>query len=112
MTYFLIFLLVVLSAVVALLLFQRYTKLEFVSHARLLFKTWSIWLGTLGTTLTALFMTAPDAAITAWAYLPDDVKSTLDPAIVKMVGPFLMFMALLSQFVKQRKLAAEAKQNG
>lgn len=109
---FMWFLVIALTSVIVLLLAQRYTKLEFVSHARLLWKTWSVWLGTLGTTLTALFMAAPDAAITAWAYLPDDVKSTLDPAIVKMVGPFLMFMALLSQFVKQRKLAAEAKQNG
>lgn len=112
MTYFLIFLVVVLSAVVALLLLQRYTKLEFVSHARLLFKTWSIWLGTLGTTISAIFYAFPDAAITAWSYLPEDVKSGLPPRLVSFVGPFLMFMALLSQFVKQRKLAAEAKQNG
>lgn len=109
---FMWFLVISLTCTIVLLLVQRYTKLEFVSHARLLWKTWSVWLGTLGTTLTALFMGAPDAAITAWAYLPDDVKSTLDPGVVKMVGPFLMFMALLSQFVKQRKLAAEAKQNG
>ncbi len=106
------FIVAVLVCIVALLLAQRYTSLEFVSHARLLWKTWSLWLGTLGTTLSALFYAAPDAAITAWAYLPDDVKSTLDPSVVKLVGPFLMFMALMSQFIKQRKLAAEAKQNG
>lgn len=112
MTYFLIFIVVVLSAVVALLLLQRYTKVEFVSHARLLFKTWSIWLGTLGTTISAIFYAFPDAAITAWSYLPEDVKAGLPPRVVSFIGPFLMFMALLSQFVKQRKLAAEAKQNG
>lgn len=105
---FLWFIIVVLLCIIALLLAQRYTSLEFVSHARLLWKTWSVWLGTLGGALSAVFLAVPDATITAWAYLPDDVKSTLDPAVVKMVGPFLMFMALLSQFVKQRKLAAEA----
>lgn len=108
---FMWFLVIVLTCVIVLLLAQHYTKLEFVSHARLLWKTWSVWFGTLGTTLTALFMAVPDAAITAWTYLPDDIKSTLDPAVVKMVGPFLMFMALLSQFVKQHKLSVEAKQN-
>lgn len=112
MTYFLIFLIVALSAIVALLLLQRYTKLEFVNHARLLFKTWSIWLGTLGTTMTAIFMAVPDAAITAWSYLPEDVKAGLPPRVVSFIGPFLMVMGLLSQFVKQRKLANEAKQNG
>lgn len=105
------FLVAVLACIIILLLVQRYTTLEFVSHAKLLWKTWSVWLGTLGTTLTALFMAVPDAAITAWAYLPDDVKATLDPAVVKLIGPFLMFMALLSQFVKQRKLAAEVNKN-
>lgn len=112
MTYFLIFLVVLLTCVVVLLLLQRYTTLEFVNHARLLWKTWSIWLGTLGTTLSAIFYAFPDAAITAWSYLPDDVKAGLPPRVVSLVGPFLMFMALMSQFVKQRKLAAEVKQNG
>lgn len=112
MTYFLVFAVIVLSAIVLLLLLQRFTTLEFVSHAKLLWKTWSIWLGTLGTTATAWMTAVPDAAVTAWTYLPDDVKSMLDPAVVKLIGPFLMFMALLSQFVKQRKLANEAKRNG
>lgn len=109
---FMWFVVAVLLCIIMLLLAQRYTKLEFVSHAKLLWKTWSIWLGTLGTTLTAWMTLVPDAAITAWSYLPDDVKAGLPPRVVSMVGPFLMFMGLMSQFVKQRKLAAEAKQNG
>lgn len=109
MTHIIIFALIVVVVVVALLLLQRFTKLEFVSHARLLWKTWSIWLGSLGTTLTAIFYAFPDAAIAAWSYLPDDLKSTLPPAVVSFIGPFLMFMGLLSQFVKQHKLAEQQK---
>lgn len=112
MTYILVFAVIALSAVIVLLLLQRFTTLEFVSHAKLLWKTWSIWLGSLGTTLTAIFYAFPDAAISAWSYLPDDIKSSLPPTVVSFIGPFLMFMGLLSQFVKQRKLASEAKQNG
>ena len=108
---FIWFLVITLACAVVLLLVQRYTTLEFVSHAKLLWKTWSIWLGTAGTALSAAFYAFPDAAIAAWAYLPDDVKATLDPAVVKLIGPFLMFMALMSQFVKQRKLAAEANKH-
>lgn len=109
MTHLVIFVLVVAVSVVILLLLQRLTKLEFVSHARLLWKTWSIWLGSLGTTLTAICYAFPDAAIAAWSYLPDDVKSTLPPSVVSFIGPFLMFMGLLSQFVKQHKLAEQNK---
>lgn len=105
------FILVVLTCIIILLLVQRFTTLEFVSHAKLLWKTWSIWLGSLGTTLTAIFYAFPDAAISAWSYLPDDVKSTLPPTVVSFIGPFLMFMGLLSQFVKQRKLT-EQRNNG
>lgn len=105
------FILVVLTCIIILLLVQRFTTLEFVSHAKLLWKTWSIWLGSLGTTLTAIFYTFPDAAISAWSYLPDDIKSSLPPTVVSFIGPFLMFMGLLSQFVKQRKLT-EQRNNG
>jgi len=101
------FVVVVLVCIIILLLVQRYTTLEFVSYARLLWKTWSIWLGTAGTTLSAIFYAFPDAAITAWSYLPEDIKSTLPPSVVSFIGPFLMFMALMSQFVKQRKLAEQ-----
>lgn len=106
MNYFLWFVIVVLGAVVVLLVLQRYTKLQFVTHAKLLWKTWSIWLGTLGTLLAAF----PDAAITAWSFLPPDVKSLLPPSVVSFIGPFLMVMALMSQFVKQRKLEVQRKE--
>ena len=33
---------IALAAIILLLLLQRFTTLEFVKHARLLFKTWSV----------------------------------------------------------------------
>lgn len=38
----LIFILLALVAVLVLLLLRKYTRLEFVGHARLLLKTWSV----------------------------------------------------------------------
>ena len=38
----LMFLVAVLTAIIILLLLQRFTTLQFVSHARLLFRTWSV----------------------------------------------------------------------
>lgn len=107
MNYFFAFAIVALTAIVILLLVQRYTTLEFVSHAKLLWKTWSIWLGTIGTALTAFVQAFPDAAITAWSFLPPDIKGMLPPAVVSFIGPFMMVMALMSQFVKQKKLVSE-----
>ena len=40
-----IFALLVLVAVLVLLLLRKYTRLEFVGHASLLMKTWSVKLG-------------------------------------------------------------------
>ena len=110
MIYVLGFLVVVLLAVVVLMLIQKYTKLEFVTHAKLLFKTWSVWLGSVGTILTAICQAIPDATITMWSALPDDVKSTLPPSAVSFIGPFMMAMGILSQFVKQGKLDTQRKQ--
>lgn len=43
-----IFALLVLVAVLVLLLLRKYTRLEFVGHASLLLKTWSVKLGAIG----------------------------------------------------------------
>lgn len=43
-----IFALLALVAVLVLLLLRKYTRLEFVGHARLLLKTWSVRLGAAG----------------------------------------------------------------
>ncbi len=105
MSYFTWFVIAVLIAVMVLILLQRYTRLQFVKHAKLLWKTWSVWLGTIGTLLAAF----PDIAITTWSFLPPDVKSLLSPSVINFIGPFLMVMAIMSQFVKQRGLDAERK---
>ncbi|BAN99553.1 hypothetical protein E05_47870 [Plautia stali symbiont] len=49
----LLFVIAVLAAIILLLLLQRFTTLEFVKHARLLFKTCSVWLASLGSMLSA-----------------------------------------------------------
>lgn len=43
-----IFFLLALVVVLTLLLLRKYTRIEFVGHARLLLRTWSVRLGTAG----------------------------------------------------------------
>ncbi|MBS0967707.1 hypothetical protein JK232_02260 [Nissabacter archeti] len=101
---FLIWLLIVLAIIIGVLLIRKYTNLEFVAHAKLLFKAWSVWLGSAGAALSAAMQLIPDAALTGWNMLPPDIKSFLPPNYLSIIGSFLMVMAVLAQFIRQRKL--------
>ena len=58
-----IFALLVLVAVLVLLLLRKYTRLEFVAHASLLLKTWSVKLGAIGALVGMWVQSFPDAAL-------------------------------------------------
>jgi len=100
----LMFLVAVLTAIIILLLLQRFTTLQFVSHARLLFKTWSVWLASMGSMLSAWAQSFPSAAVDAWNVLPEDVKSILPHNYLGLVGAFMVAMGVIAQFVRQKNL--------
>lgn len=100
----LMFLVAVLTAIIILLLLQRFTTLQFVSHARLLFRTWSVWLASLGSMLSAWAQSFPSAAVDAWNVLPEDVKSILPHNYLGLVGAFMVAMGVIAQFVRQKNL--------
>ena len=103
-----IFALLALVAVLVLLLVRTYTRLEFVGHARLLLKTWSVRLGAAGALVGVWAQSFPDAALHAWAMLPPDIKDILPANIVAMISPALVVLAILSQYVRQPKLKEKA----
>lgn len=101
----LLFLVAVLLAIILLLLLQRFTTLQFVAHARLLFKTWSVWLASVGSALSAWAQSFPQSAVDAWASLPEDIKSFLPHNFLGMLGAFMVAMGVMAQFVRQKNLA-------
>ena len=103
-----IFALLVLVAVLVLLLLRKYTRLEFVGHASLLLKTWSVKLGAIGALVGMWAQSFPDAALHAWAMLPPDIKNILPPNIVELISPALVVLAVLSQYVRQPALKDKA----
>ncbi|HBQ0769313.1 hypothetical protein ACNPIB_09260 [Klebsiella pneumoniae] len=103
-----IFALLVLVAVLVLLLLRKYTRLEFVGHASLLQKTWSVKLGAIGALIGMWAQSFPDAALRAWAVLPPDIKNLLPPNIVALISPALVVLAVLSQYVRQPALKDKA----
>ncbi|EDO5296872.1 TPA: hypothetical protein MO487_000349 [Salmonella enterica subsp. houtenae serovar 43:z4,z23:-] len=103
-----IFIAFCLVAIVVLLMAQRYTRLEFVSHAKLLFKTWSVWLASMGAMLGAWIQSFPDAAIQAWTLLPEDIKGYIPHDILGYISQVIVVIAVLAQFVRQSKLKDKA----
>lgn len=106
----LIFLCIVAAVIVAVLLTRKYTSVEFVSHARLLFRAWSVWLSGIGTALGVYLASAPDAIITAWNMLPPDLKSMLPVNIAQYVSYLLIALGIVSQFIRQKRLVEKKEQ--
>lgn len=107
---FLAWLLIIFMMIIALLLIRKYTSLEFVAHAKLLFKAWSVWLGAISAAVTGYMMQFPNAALDAWNSLPPDLKSFIPPNLLGYISPTLMVMAVLAQYVRQNKLKDRADQ--
>ncbi|ERH64935.1 hypothetical protein N172_18995 [Pantoea dispersa EGD-AAK13] len=105
----LLFVIAVLAAIILLLLLQRFTTLEFVKHARLLFKTWSVWLASLGSMLSAWVQSFPSSALDAWNALPADIKEILPHNYLGLIGAFMVAMGVLAQFVRQKNLVEQRK---
>ena len=103
----LLFLIAVLLVIIVMLLLQRFTTLEFVKHARLLFRTWSVWLASLGSMLSAWVQSFPTSALDAWNTLPQDVKDILPHNYLGLIGAFMVAMGVIAQFVRQKNLSAQ-----
>ncbi|QNU44372.1 hypothetical protein IDH70_04905 [Mixta calida] len=106
----LIFIGVVAVIVATVLLIRKYTSVEFVSHARLLFRAWSVWLGGIGTALGVYLASAPDAIITVWNMLPPDLKSMLPVNIAQYVSYLLVALGIVAQFIRQKRLNEKKQQ--
>jgi len=100
----LIFVTAVLAVIVVVMVMQRFTTLEFVKHARLLFKTWSVWLASLGSMLSGGVQSFPSAALDAWNSMPPDVKAILPHNYLGLIGAFMVAMGVIAQFVRQKGL--------
>jgi len=104
---FTLFILLVAMLALAVLLFVHCGKVVVVNHARLLFKTWSVWLASAGSALSAWVQSFPDSELSAWSTLPEDVKSWLPHNFLGMIGAFMVAMAVMAQFIRQKNLSKQ-----
>ncbi len=104
---FIIFILFVLAVIFIVWRISRGGKIEIVAHARLLFKTWSVWLASAGSAVGAWVQSFPDSASNAWEGLPEDVKSFIPQHFLGLGAAFMVAMAVIAQFIRQKKLVKE-----
>lgn len=104
------FLAVVVAVIAIVLLVRKYSSVEFVAHARLLFRAWSVWLTGVGTLLGVYLASAPDAIISAWNMLPPDLKAMLPVNIAQYVSYFIVALGVIAQFIRQKKLTSQRQQ--
>lgn len=107
---FIIFLLIILAVVFAVWWVSKHGKLQIVKHAKLLFKTWSVWLASIGSAIGAWVQSFPDSAMSAWTSLPVDVKSVIPQHYLGLIASFMVAMAVVAQFVRQKTLHVQTKQ--
>lgn len=107
----LIFIVIIFLVIGAVLLIRKNTSLEFVGHAKLLFKAWSVWLSGVGTLLGVYLASAPDTLISVWRMLPDDMKAALPVNVAQYVSYLLIALGVISQFIRQKSLTAQAGKN-
>ena len=104
---FLIFILLVVTVAFFVWRISHGGKIERVAHAKLLFKTWSVWLASVGSVLGAWVQSFPDSAIYAWNGLPDDVKSFIPQHFLGLGAAFMVAMAVIAQFIRQKERVKE-----
>lgn len=82
-------------------------KISLVPGWQKFYKFWSVQLGVLGTFLTGLFVTTPEAALFVWNNLPQDLKDTIPPSWTALIGPIIFLLSIVARLITQQKLKAE-----
>lgn len=92
-----------------MLLVVKKSNLNLVSHAAVLHKTWSMRLNAIAFSIGGWLVMFPDAALHAWNLLPADIKSELPENTMQIISYVLIGASMLSQYVKQTRLAGGGK---
>lgn len=86
-------------------------KVELIDDKHNFFKFTSVWLTSIGTALTAIFMAWPDAATQAWLFLPDELKAALPVWTPKALAVSVIIAGIFSRLFKQPKLRKSNESN-
>ena len=97
----------VAAVVVLVVVATRFTRLEFVAHARVLWKAWSVWLASTGTLIGVYLAASPNVIIDTWASLPQELKELLPVNFAQYLAYFMIALGIIARFIRQPDLTRE-----
>jgi H+/Cl- antiporter ClcA len=98
---------VILTAVLAVFLFNKFfakESLELVDDWKNWKKEWSTWLAGIGAAIVGVFIAAPSTLLDLWNMLPFDIKSSIPPQYLQLIGLALVIISIPAKIIKQKKL--------
>jgi lysozyme len=75
--------------------------MKLIPDWRLSWRLWSVRLAAIGALLSALAAGAPDALLTAWNALPDEVRMLIPASIGRWLSSALFLLAMIARLVRQ-----------
>ena len=81
--------------------------MKLIPEWRVAWKFWSVQLAALGTLVTGVLISFPDAALAAWALLPADMKAFLPKEKMPIVGVAIFALSIVARMTNQRKVQAQ-----
>ena len=79
-------------------------KVRLIENWKDCWKFWSLQLATLGTVITYVFLTFPDAAIMAWSAMPQEFRNTIPPTHMAYIGLTVFALSIVARVVRQESL--------
>jgi len=70
-------------------------------------KFWSTRLGVIGTAVTTVLITNPNLANDLWNGLPSEIKSTIPPQYMPLIGIAIFVVSMAAKFIVQDSLRKE-----
>lgn len=93
-----------LALIVAVALLVKFGPWEYTQNSRRIWKTYSLWLGVIGTAITGFLASFPQYALDIWNAMPQEFKSWIPPQYMPAVGSFFFVMSMVSKFIAQKRL--------
>lgn len=79
--------------------------MKLIPEFRQSWKFISLWLQGAATLFFSYLALVPDAALYVWNMLPNEVKSSMDPKYVALIGTALGILAMAARVVHQKSIS-------
>lgn len=84
-------------------------KMKLIQGWKKWHKFWSTRIGLAGTAVTTFLIANPDIANILWQNLPAEIKASIPPQYMPLIGVAIFVVSLVAKFVAQPKLQEQIK---